>query len=76
MSNETIVGGRISRCRAWSTVALLVASTVIAGCGQKGPLYMPAPKAAAPAGAKPATPAAANNPATPEPVENTTAPAR
>jgi predicted small lipoprotein YifL len=55
---------------------LLVASTAITGCGQKGPLYMPAPKAVTPAAVKPAAPASENNPAPPEPVEDTIVPAR
>lgn len=66
----------MSRCSAWSAVALLVASTTIVGCGQKGPLYMPAPKAAVPANTKPATTDPVNNPAPTEPAEITTSPAR
>lgn len=64
------------RRSARSAVALLVASTMIAGCGQKGPLYMPAPKAATPANAKPVTTGSANDPATAKPDEVRTAPSR
>lgn len=66
----------MSRCSARSAVALLAASTMLMGCGQKGPLYMPAPKAAAPANVKPAATGSANNPAPAEPAEVTTSPAR
>jgi predicted small lipoprotein YifL len=64
----------MSRCSAWSAMALLVASSVIAGCGQKGPLYMPAPRAATPAPVKPVAADAADNKA--KPAEAPTAPAR
>ncbi|WP_084397130.1 lipoprotein [Hydrogenophaga pseudoflava] len=76
MSNKTIVGGRMFRCSAWSAVALLVASTAITGCGQKGPLYMPAPKASASTPAKPAPTNPANNAAPAQPAEPATDPAR
>ncbi|MDQ7743486.1 LPS translocon maturation chaperone LptM [Hydrogenophaga pseudoflava] len=66
----------MSRCSAWSAVALVVASVAFAGCGQKGPLYMPAPKAAKPGTAKP-TSGPADSPAAPsEPTDLTTSPAR
>ncbi|MFP8779355.1 LPS translocon maturation chaperone LptM [Hydrogenophaga sp. RWCD_12] len=60
MSNQTILGRRPVRC---SALALLVAASVIAGCGQKGPLYLPPPpgSASAPAAPQPSSPAATDN---------------
>ncbi|MGM9426837.1 LPS translocon maturation chaperone LptM [Hydrogenophaga sp. MI9] len=64
MSNQTILGRRLFRC---SALALLVAASVIAGCGQKGPLYLPPPPASASAPVAPpqAAPAAADSKAKP-----------
>lgn len=55
MSNQSILGRRFLHC---SALALLVSASALAGCGQKGPLYMPpapATPAAAPQAVQPAT---------------------
>lgn len=36
----------MSRCSAWPALALMVSVSMLAACGQKGPLYMPPPAAA------------------------------
>lgn len=62
----------MSRCGAWSAMALLVTASLLAGCGQKGPLFMPPPQAGIPA-AKATNAPAADNKA--KPAETVTPPA-
>ncbi len=57
------------------TLAVLCAAAVLAGCGNKGPLVLPAvPAAPAPAASAPGTPAAARSTA-PVPATSIPAPA-
>lgn len=56
MSNRTILGGPLTHRGVWAGLALATAACFLAGCGQKGPLYMgPAYPKATPAPATPAT---------------------
>ncbi|MDE2255254.1 MAG: lipoprotein [Betaproteobacteria bacterium] len=50
MQTRGILGTRFARARtAGLLAALLAASALMAGCGQKGPLYLPKPPQATPA---------------------------
>ncbi|MDE2119768.1 MAG: lipoprotein [Betaproteobacteria bacterium] len=66
MLGPTILGacGRAARIRTAASGCLLGLCALLAGCGQTGPLYLPAPPPA-PAGIVPPPPAPASVPAGP-----------
>ncbi|MGS5088720.1 LPS translocon maturation chaperone LptM [Hydrogenophaga sp. A37] len=76
MLKKTILSGLFSRPAARGSFALLAMALMASGCGQKGPLFLPAPASAAtprPATTPPVPPAVSPDPADPtQPANNGT----